>query len=222
MRWLFLCLGLGWGLVAQQPLHIVAVEHKGLPPYESADRVYCLDGGQDCGLRVGARLLVKRVGEAHVCGYLWVTEVASHQAGARYEPRDSTYPLKGDLAILDVLKGIPGAGRLNPDPMPVVVPPSATPKAPPQEGLLYFLPQHAELSLAGVKKLEVWVQEWGREGQWSIHVPTARAIKPALQKRRLESLRAALRALGIEQVQLETGTRTLEGKYDPAWIRHWE
>jgi hypothetical protein len=223
MRWLFMCLSFGWVLEAQQqPLHIMAIERKGLPPYESTDRVYCLDGGKDCGLRVGARLSVKRVGEARVCGHLWVTEVTSHQAGARYAPRDSTYPMKGDLATLDILKSMPEAGRLNPDPLPVVSSPSATPKAPPHEGVLFFLPQRAELSLAGVKKLEAWVQAWGREGQWSIQVPTAKAIKPALQKQRIESLEAALRALGIEQVKQETGARATESKYDPAWIRHWE
>jgi hypothetical protein len=47
-------------------------------------------------------------------------------------------------------------------------------------------------------------------------------LKPALQKQRVESLQAALRALGIEQVTVETQPRTTEGKYDPAWVRHWE
>jgi hypothetical protein len=222
MRWLYLCLGLGWVLGAQQPVHIVAVERKGLPPFESADRVYCLDGGQASGLRVGVRLSVKRTGENGVCGYLWVTEVRDHQAEARYEPRDSIYPLKGDLAMLDVLKSLPDAGGGASDVLPMVPSPSTTPKAPPQEGVLFFLPQRAELSPAGVKKLETWVQEWGREGQWGIQVPTAKAIKPALQKQRVESLEAALRSLGIDHVKLETGVRALESKYDPVWVHHWE
>jgi hypothetical protein len=223
MRWILsCCLTLGGVLVAQAPFHIVAVERKGLPPYEAADRVYCLDGGQDRGLRVGDRLLAKRTGDRRACGHFWVTRVLPGQAETRYEPMESIYPMKGDLALLEVLKGIPDPGRLNPESLPVLSPPSATSKAPPREGLLFFLPQQAELSPAGVKKVELWVEAWGRAGQWGIQVPTTRALKPALQKQRAESLEAALRALGIQQVQLEMGPRTTEGKNDPAWIRHWD
>jgi len=222
MRGFIFCLGLGCALGAQTPLHIVAVERRGPPPYESEDRVYCLDGGQDHGLRVGDRLLVKRTGEARAFGHLWVTEVRGNQAGARYEPMESTYPLKGDLAILEVLKRMPEAGHLNLDSLPLASPPATTPKAPPREGVLFFLPQQAELSPAGVKKLETWVEAWGRGGQWGIQVPTAKAIRPALQKQRIASLEAALRALGLEPVKVETDPRTTEGKNDPAWIRHWD
>jgi hypothetical protein len=224
MRGLIFWLGLGLGgaLGAQAPLHIVAVERTGLPPYESEDRVYCMDGGQDRGLRVGDRLFVKRTGDVRVLGHLWVTEVRGDQARARYEPMETVYPMKGDLAILEVLKWMPETGRLNPDPLPVASPPGSTSKAPPREGVLFFLPQQAELSPAGVKKLETWVEEWGREGQWGIQVPMAKAIKPALQKQRIASLEAALHSLGLEHVKLETDPRTTEGKNDPAWIRHWD
>ncbi len=222
MRRFLVCLALGGILDAQAPLHIAAVERRGPPPYEATDRIYCLDGGRDRGLRVGDRLLVKRIGDIRACGHFWVTEVRANQAEARYEPTDSTYPMKGDLAILEVLKWLPDPGRLNPEPLPVPPPLKATPKAPPREGVLFFLPQQAALSLAGVKKLEVWVEEWGRAGQWGILVPTAKALKPALQKQRAESLEAALRALGIEHVKLETDPRTTESKYDPTWVRHWD
>jgi len=222
MRRFLVYLGLCSALAAQAPLHIVMVERRGLPPYESEDRVYGLDGGQDHGLRVGDRLLVKRPGEVRAFGHLWVTEVRGHQAGARYEPMEETYPMKGDLAILEVLQRLPEAGRLNPDPLPVASPPVSTPKAPPREGLLFFLPTQAELSPAGVKKVEAWVQAWGKEGQWGIQVPMAKAIKPALQKQRIASLEAALRALGLEPVKVETDPRATEGKNDPAWIRHWD
>jgi hypothetical protein len=222
MRRHLVCLVLGGILGAQTSLHITGVERRGLPPYEIVDRVYCLDGGQDRGLRVGDRLIVKRAGENRVCGHLWVTKLRPDQAEARYEPMESTYPLKGDLAILEVLKRMPDVGRLDPDPLPVVPFPKATSQAPPREGVLFFLPQQSELSLAGVKKLEAWVEEWGRGGQWGILVPTAKAIKPALQKQRCISLEAALRALGIDHVKLEMDPRTLEGKYDPAWVRHWD
>jgi hypothetical protein len=130
--------------------------------------------------------------------------------------------MKGDLAILEVLQRLPEAGRLNPDRLPVASPPGSTPKAPPREGVLFFLPQQAELSPAGVKKLEAWVREWGREGQWGIQVPMAKAVKPALQKQRIASLEAALRTLGLEHAKVETDPRTTEGKNDPAWIRHWD
>lgn len=222
MRWILVCLGLVGALGAQAPLHIIAVERQGLPPYESVDRTYRLDGGQDRGIHLGDRLKVKRSGEVRIFGHLWVTEVSADRAGARFEPLEATYPMKGDLAILEVLKWLPGAGRLETGPIPVVPLPLLLPEAPPREGILFFLPQKSELSLAGLKKLETWVEEWGAEGRWAIHVPTAKAVKPALQKQRVETLQAALRALGIEHVALETSARSTEGKYDPTWIRHWD
>ena len=55
-----------------------------------------------------------------------------------------------------------------------------------------------------------------------MHVPSAKALKPALQKLRAEALQAALHSLGIEHATLDTQPRMVEGKYDPAWIRHWD
>jgi hypothetical protein len=130
--------------------------------------------------------------------------------------------MKGDLALREELKWMPAAGPLDPEPLPVVPPPATTAEAPPKEGILFFLPQRADLSLAGLKKLETWVETWGAEGRWVIQVPTAKALKPALQKQRAESLQTALRTMGIERVKLESDPRTAEGKYDPAWIRHWD
>ena len=130
MRRFLVCLALGGILDAQAPLHIAAVERRGPPPYEATDRIYCLDGGRDRGLRVGDRLLVKRIGDIRACGHFWVTEVRANQAEARYEPTDSTYPMKGDLAILEVLKWLPDPGRLNPEPLPVP-PPAPAEKARP-------------------------------------------------------------------------------------------
>jgi hypothetical protein len=222
MRRILICLVLGGTLGAQAPFHIVAVEHRGLPPYESEDRVYTLDGGADRGLRVGDRMLVKRVGQVQALGHLWVTEVQGGRAGGRYEPLDETYPMRGDLALLEVLKWMPGAGRLDPDPLPAVPSPDSTSGAPPREGVLYFLPGQAELSPAGVKKLEGWVAEWGRGGQWGLQVPMAKSSKLTLQKQRAEALATALRALGLERVALETAPRAGEGKNDPAWVRHWD
>jgi len=222
MRWFLVCLGLVGALSAKEALRIVAVERQGLPPYESADRIYRLDGGQDRGLRVGDRLLVKRPGEVRAFGHLYMTEVLKDQAGARFEPMAALSPMKGDLAILEVMKWMPEAGRLETDSLPLIPAPKARPEAPPQEGLLFFLPQQSELSQAGVKKLESWVEQWGAKGLWVIQVPTAKALKPALQKQRADTLQAALRTLGVEQLKLETSPRAVESKYDPAWIRHWD
>ena len=209
-------------LHAQVSLHIVAVERHGPPPYETADRIYRLDGGRDRGLRVGDRLIVKRAGEVTALGHLWVTVAQDHQAETRFEPLSSVYPMKGDLALREELKWMPEPPRLDVAPIPLASPPRAAPEAPPREGILFFLPQQAELSPAGLKKLEDWVQEWGSGGRWAIQVPTAKAIKATLQNQRADSLQGALRALGIEPVQVETEPRTTEGKYDPTWIRHWD
>jgi hypothetical protein len=200
----------------------VAVERKGLPPYEAADRIYRLDGGLDRGLRVGHRLTVRRSGEPKPLGHLRVSEVRGAYAEARFEPAEAGYPMKGDLVWHEELGGMPAFPVLDADPMPVPARPGAAPEAPPREGLLFFLPQRAELSPAGQQKLRAWVEAWGASGRWVVQVPATRALKPALQKQRAESLQSALRSLGIEHAAVESGPRAAEGKYDPAWIRHWD
>ncbi|MBK8573817.1 MAG: hypothetical protein IPN91_14640 [Holophagaceae bacterium] len=222
MRCLLLGLGFACVLGAQVPLHIVAVERKGLPPYEAADRIYRLDGGQNRGLRVGDRLLVKRSGEPRAIGHLRVVEVRGEQCEAHFEPSGSAYPMKGDLVLRAELKWPPVAGPLDVDPLPMTSPPAPSSEAPPQEGLLFFFPQQADLSPAGLKKLEAWVRAWGVGGRWAVQVPSAKALSTALQQRRAEALQAALRSLGVAQAKVETEPRTTDGKYDPAWIRHWE
>jgi hypothetical protein len=222
MRHLLLSLGFAGALGAQVPLQVVAVERKGPPPYEAADRIYRLDGGQERGLRVGDRLLVKRSGESGAIGHLRVVEVRGGQCDTRFEPSGSTHPMKGDLALREELKWLPVAVLLNGDPLIKVPPPAATSEAPPREGLLFFLPQQADLSPAGLKKLESWVRDWGAEGRWAIQVPSAKALGAPLQARRAEALQAALRSLGVARAQVETEPRTTEGKFDPAWVRHWE
>jgi len=107
MRCLLVSLGLACVLGAQVPLHIVAVERKGLPPYEAADRIYRLDGGQSRGLRVGDRLLVKRSGEPRAIGHVRVVEVRGEQCETLFEPSGSTYPMKGDLVLREELKWPP-------------------------------------------------------------------------------------------------------------------
>jgi len=221
MRSFLLCLCLTGGLGAQAPLHIVAVERRGPPPYEEADRIYALDGGQEQGLRVGARLLVRRPGEAKALGHLWLTRVYPARAEARFEPAAEASPMKGDLALREELKPLPEL-RLEVAPLPGAPPPLPSGVPPPQEGLLFFLPRQAGLSPAGQKKLETWVGVWGTAGRWAVQVPMAKAVRPALRNQRAEALRRALQTLGVAQVAVEGGIRAAEGPNDPAWVRHWD
>ncbi|WP_306590679.1 hypothetical protein [Geothrix sp. 21YS21S-4] len=225
-RLLLLCLPglLAASVPAEAPCRIVAVERKGLPPYESADRVYLLEGGRDRGLRVGQRLTVRRPGSSATLGHLAVVEVRDAVAESRFEPAPGSMgaPLKGDLAWRTDLAALP---ELPPVAEEAGAPPSspkAVSQAPPREGLLFFLPQRAELSPAGQEKLRTWVEGWGADGRWAVQVPVTRALKPALQKQRAEALQAALQALGVAHAEVETEARAAEGKYDPAWIRHWD
>ena len=222
MRCLLLCLLLEVALGAQVPLRILGVERRGLPPFEQADRLYVLDGGLDRKLRVGDRLLVRRSGPLLALGHLRLTEVQSDRSWARFEPSDEKYPMKGDLVFQQELPRVPDMPGLGTDPLPATSLPRAGSSAPPKEGCLYFLPQSAEISAAGLRKLETWIDTWGRSGRWAVQVPTAKGVKPALQKQRIEALQAALRSQGVERTAVETGARTAEGNYDPAWIRHWE
>lgn len=219
MRWFLLCLGFAGVLDAQGTFRIVAVERQGLPPYESTDRVYGLDGGQERGLRVGDRLMVKRTGEALPLGHLQVTAVHPDRSAARFESAEGRYPMKGDVAALEVYWPLPKVPQLEAEPLPATASPQVAPEPPPREGCLFFLPMRADLSPAGVKKLEAWVEAWGAGGRWVVHVPSAKALKPAVQKERIESLQSALRNLGIEKVTVETEPRTSESRYEPAWVR---
>ncbi|GLH73147.1 hypothetical protein GETHLI_16490 [Geothrix limicola] len=221
MRWFSLCLALCAVLGAQAPLHVVAVERRGPPPYEPGDRIYCLDGAQEQGLHVGDRLIVKRAGDLRTLGYAYVTGLRGAQAETRFEPKEALYPMKGDLAFPALPTWVPKARALNVDPIPAAPAPMMTSAAPPREGILYFLPQQGELSPAGVKKLEAWVKAWGRAGRWAVQVPSDKAT-PALQKQRAESLQAALRALGVAQAAVEAEPRSADSKFDPTWIRHWD
>ena len=222
MRWFLLSLGLAGLLGAQVPLHIVAVERRGPPPYEIADRIYGVAGDLDPGLRVGDRLLVKRADAAVILGHLRVIESRPGRANALFEPLEGSYPMKGGLVLRSELRRLPAASSLDPAPLVSLPKPKASAEPPPREGLLFFLPGRSDLSIGGVRKLETWVESWGAEGRWAVQVPATKGIKPELQKLRAESLQAALRALGIEPVAVETGLRTAEGLNHPTWVRHWD
>lgn len=222
MRWCLLCLALTGALGAQTPIRVAAVERRGLPPFEPADRIYRLDAGKARGLRVGDRLLAKREGEPLALGHLQVIEVQAGHAEARFDPVSSVYPMIGDLALLRPLAWMPAGPELNPDPLPVPGAALRSATAPPREGLLYFLPQRADLSPVGQAKVGAWVEAWGPGGRWVVQVPTAKGVNAVLQQQRIDALLAALRACGVDAAVVERSPRTAEGKHDPAWIRHWD
>lgn len=209
-------------LSAQGTFPIVGVERRGLPPYESEERIYRLALPVSADLKVGDRLKVTRKGVRQALGHLTVVEVRSPQAWCAFEAAGEARPMKGDAATLEVHHWPPPDEGWRPEPLPVIPPPAARVEAPPDEGLLYFLPGSAELSPAGQRKLQAWVEAWGSAGRWAILQPPTQGKARDLQGQRAAALQAALRALGIEGVQLQTEPRSAEGKHEPAWIRHWD
>ena len=127
--------------------------------------------------------------------------------------------MKGDLATTEVASPLLALAAPAFQPLPALTAPRPLPQAPPREGLLFFLPQRSDLSLAGMKKVEAWAEAWGTCGHYVIHMPTAKALRAELQKDRVEALRAALRTVGIAEATVDTTPRTAEGRNDPAWIR---
>ncbi len=214
---LLLGLGLASALSAQASLTVVAVARQGPPPYEAADRIYVLEGGP--APQVGDRLTVRRPGARGILARLRVTALRDGRTEARLVPPLEHSPMKGDLATTEVASPLLALAAPAYQPLPVLAAPRALPQAPPREGLLFFLPQRSDLSLAGMKKLEGWVEAWGTDGHYVIHMPTAKALRAELQKDRVESLRAALRSVGIAEATVDTTPRTTEGRNDPAWIR---
>lgn len=214
LLWAFACAG----LLPAQPLRIVAVIRKGLPPYEAGTQTYRLDGGDPRQLRVGQVLRVRRPGDPRALGWLQVTSVGPGPIEARLFRPGATYLLKGDEAWPAPLPSLPHLPR--PDslpPTPGAPLPGATP--PPREEVLFFLPHREDLSPAGRRKLAEWAGDWAAWGRWTIQVPTSRAVPADLQRRREATLRLHLAALGVTRVDLDEHPRSAAGPYDPAWIR---
>jgi hypothetical protein len=222
MRCLWLLSLLAGLLQAQSPFHILAVERKGLPPFEVADRIYLLDGGAERGLRPGDRLSVRSVDLRKRLGYLKVLRVEQGRTETAFQPSGSRYPMRGDLAILERLKAVPLAAPVDPAPLPLATSPRPTRDAPPREGLLYFRAGHAELSPVGRQKVAAWVEAWGVAGRWAVQVPAGTTAASPLTRQRAETLAALLQELGVPQVTQEGAARTAPGPHDPAWVRHWD
>lgn len=209
---------------AQAPLRIVSVERRGMPPYEeSLPRLYRLDGGENRGLHVGDRLQLRRPGEGYL-GHLKVVEVRAEWAMAALEPNAVAYPLRGDMVVREDLAPLPAPLRLPEAsaPPPPVPAKGSTAEAPPQEGLLWFLPTSRELSPAGLGKLAGWVQAWGAEGRWAVQIPEDPRVAEAMAEARFESLKEALGRLGVHEVERQGGARPAEGGNHPVWVRRWD
>lgn len=205
-------------------MRIQAVERRGLPPYEeAASRLYRLDGGQDRGLRVGDRLLVRRSGEGTLA-HLRVVEVRAEWALASLDQTLAAYPLRGDLVVREDLPPLPSFPALaGPETLAAPDPIQDGPgEAPPREGLLWFLPASRDLSPAGEAKLATWVEAWGRTGRWAVQIPEDDRVAEALRAARFESLREALARLGVTRVERLGGDRPGEGPNHPLWIQHWD
>jgi hypothetical protein len=204
-------------LLAQAPLHIVGVERRGLPPYEAADRLYRLDGGEAMGLKLGDRLTVRRV-DGSTLALLKVVELKADWAFAALDGAPVEAPMKGDLALKAELAPLPALPSLRDAASPLPAGPRQPGvEAPPQEGLLWFLPASAELSPAGRAKLADWVEAWGRHGRWSAVVGEPKA-PTALRESRGRALVEALQALGLEGT-FTLADRQAEGPNHPAWIQ---
>lgn len=220
MRFLLLIAALLPPLAAQSTFTIVAIERRGLPPYEDDRRLYRLDGGEERDLRPGDFLVFRRAGQG-IAGRLRVTEVRKGWSLAVLDAAPFGAPMRGDSVQKTVLARIPDVPAPPPDlPKAAAVPLPGT-EAPPREGLLWFLPASAELSPAGQAKLAAWVEAWGREGRWRVVVGTARTATEALREARGKTLAELLRAVHVEaEVLLED--RSADGPNHPTWIQRRE
>lgn len=224
MRILLLASLLMLPLGAQAPLRIVAVERRGIPPYEEGTpRLYRLDGGENRGLHLGDRLQIRRLGEGYL-GHLKVVELRAEWALASLEANAVGYPLRGDMVIREELTALPGLPAFGGRPHLEAPAPAkgSSAEAPPQEGLLWFLPVSREVSPAGLGKLAGWVQAWGASGRWAVQVPEDERVAEAMREARFESLKEALLRLGVHEVERQGGVRKQDGDNHPIWIRRWD
>lgn len=215
MRLLFLAFLMGpWLAAAAPPLQVVGVVRTGLPPFEDGERLYRLEGETCQALRVNEFLTLRRAGERRQPGRLQVVVVKDGYALARLAAAGETYPLKGDRAVrheqILPLPGLPlrmsggpavPAGDLAPR-----MPKLAVPANPSKKGIrrdsIFFLKGSPELSPAARVKLRSWVDAWGRDGRWALLVPAVPGLSEAVSRARVEALRAALKGLGVKDVEL--------------------
>lgn len=129
--WLSLCLTLP--LAASPSLRVVAVERKGLPPFEDDRRVYRLEGEEAARLRPGDLLQLARTGDPRDPGRLKVIALEGGRVSALLETRGATYPLVGDQATARRMTPVPSLPVTAPLPDLALRPPrTAAPPDPPK------------------------------------------------------------------------------------------
>lgn len=122
-------------LAAAPALRLVAVERRGLPPFEDDRRVYRLEGEEASRLRPGEVVQLVRPGDPRDPGRLKVSGFEGGRASATLERRGVTYPLIGDEALVRRVAQVPAlpASRTLPDlsvRSPKAVPPPEPPPKP--------------------------------------------------------------------------------------------
>ncbi|MBP1626769.1 MAG: hypothetical protein H6Q00_1244 [Holophagaceae bacterium] len=218
MRWLALFPLLLSLACAGSPLRISSVERLGQPPYENSERLYRVagDGWED--LKVGGNLDLRRPGDRRSLGRLEVVSVGRGFVMARVAAPGDTYPLVGDLAVSRDIRPqpLPDWPEFDPNPLPTLV--RLAPSAPKADLRLqepiFFLKGDGSLSPGGAKKLENWVQAYGRDGHWFLLCPTDPRVSPELVQARCQTLRTRLEQLGISTLEIRTGPFETHEKYD--------
>lgn len=128
---LCLCLCLSLPMVAGASLRVVAVERKGLPPFEDDRRVYRLEGEESASLRPGDVLQLVRTGDPRDPGRLKVADLEGGRVSAYLEARGTTYPLIGDQAVPRRMSPVPSLPATLPLPDLTLRPPRSVPPAEP-------------------------------------------------------------------------------------------
>ena len=218
----FLGILLGSILEAAQPLHVAGVVRTGPPPFEEGERLYRLEGNCCQTLSVAESLTLRREGEKRNLGRLRVEAVKDGYALARLASSGETYPLKGDLAVRHekvlALPPLPLPSEAPRIPSEALAPHRPSLSVPRDHArfdrreTLYFLKDSGELSAAGLAKLRTWVEAWGAGGRWIFLVPEG-APAPLTQVR-VETLRGALRRLGVTEVEQQSLPSGPPARYD--------
>ncbi len=213
-----------------QPLQIVSVGRTGLPPYEGSQRVYRLEGNGCATLRVGEVVVLKREGELRNLGRLEITSVHLDHAQAKLLQTGDTFPLKGDLAVrMELLRAMPVLPKaVDVPPLPAVA--ALQPRAlkaalvrsfstgTTYREPIYFLKGDASLSPGAVAKLRAWAESWGVQTQWTLECPQPPGMLSTLLQERISALREALRASGIQHLEVRAVPPEPPGRYDAIYV----
>ncbi len=69
---------------------------------------------------------------------------------------------------------------------------------------VFFLEGDGALSPKGREKLKRIVADWGAEGVWSLGLPEDRTLPSKVRETRIRTLRAALRGLGVDRLEVRS------------------